>query len=169
MGSSFSDSKIVYQLDSATGGQVAKNMSLQFTCPLEGSTSEKLTEVGYYPEAIISKAKNSYLEVREVTASENPFSGLKQNVLRVVDNLSLSNLNIIALLVSKETHLAGSQVTFKTLPQIGSVFLEFNRETGMGLFTLLGANGTAQNMTCKSIRILSSSLDTDVTCVHIFQ
>ena len=153
MGSSFSDSKTVYQLDSSTGGQVAKSMNLLFTCTLENSTSEKMTELGYYREAINSKTQYSYLEVREVTAGDHHFSGLKQKVLLVIDNLSLSNLNIISLIVAKESRLVGTQMAITALPQVGNVFLEFNRETGMGLFTALGTNGAVQNMKCKAIRI----------------
>lgn len=153
MGSSFADNKIVYQLDSTTGGQVAKSMYLQFTCTLEGSNSDKRTELGYYRELVNSKTQNSYLEVREVEAGESKFSGLKEKTLLAIDNLGLSNLNVISLFISKESRLVGSQMALTTLGQPGSVFLEFNRSTGLGIFTALGTNGTVQNMNCKSIRI----------------
>ncbi len=150
--STFRDIKTVYQIDSS-GTQIAQQMYITFTCLLEGSTNSKRTELGYYQEPSSSKTRNSYFELREVNSDPNKDSNYSIKELLIADNLALSNLSVISLVVAKESKLLGSQVSVTTLPQLGGIFLEYSRQSGLGLFSAMSASGTPANMKCKSIRV----------------
>lgn len=148
----FRDTRTVYQIDSS-GVQVAREMYLTFTCLLDGSTDSKRTEIGFYQEPLSAKSANSYLELREATYGSEKTSGFTIKELLIVDNLNLSNLSVVSLLVGKESKLLGTQMSVTSLPQMGGVFLEFSRQTGIGLFSAMSASGTPANMKCKSVRV----------------
>ena len=149
---SFNDQTTVY-LQDANGIQISRKMYLNFSCILEGATTTKRTELGYYLEPLDSITQNSYLELREVSLDSETNSTYSFKELLIVNNLALSNLSIISLLVAKDSNIVGTQTSVTTLPQVGQLFLEFNKQTGLGLFHAMSANAIPANMKCTTIRV----------------
>jgi hypothetical protein len=147
---SFRDEITTYHLDS-TGSQVAHKMSLTFVCVQVPASDSKRVELGYYLGTDDSKNYYSHFEAREVLTGNENRTTYKD--LLIVEDLALSNLSQISLIVARESRILGTQMSITTLAAPGVPFLEYNRQTGVGVFSAIGEAETNSSLKCTNIRV----------------